>query len=68
MAQYTSIRPGQKWYDTSGKLIQAHGFSVFRNEEDGLWYWYGENKEKTDGITACASIPPRICTTGRIRD
>ena len=49
MAQYTRIRPGQKWYDTSGKLIQAHGFSVFRNEEDGLWYWYGENKEKTDG-------------------
>lgn len=44
---YTSIRPGKKWLDTNGKPIQAHGFSVFY--KDGTWYWYGENKEKTDG-------------------
>lgn len=46
---YTSIRPGQVWNDTAGKPIQAHGFSVFYNEKDGLYYWYGENKEKTKG-------------------
>lgn len=46
---YTSIRPGKVWKDTKGRPIQAHGFSVFYNEEQGLWYWYGENKEKTDG-------------------
>lgn len=46
---YHSIRPGQVWSDTSGKSIQAHGFSVFYNEKDGLYYWYGENKEKTKG-------------------
>ncbi len=47
MEKYTSIRPGQVWLDTEGKRIQAHGGSVFY--EDGIYYWYGENKEKTDG-------------------
>ena len=49
MKMYDRIYPGKKWLDTEGKPIQAHGFSVFRNEEAGLWYWYGENKEKTVG-------------------
>lgn len=44
-----SIKPGRPWLDTAGKPIQAHGFSVFWNETEGLWYWYGENKEKSDG-------------------
>lgn len=44
---YTSIRPGQVWLDTAGKRIQAHGGSVLY--ENGLYYWYGENKEYTDG-------------------
>lgn len=43
----TSIRPGQVWLDTKGERIQAHGGSVFY--EEGTYYWYGENKEKTDG-------------------
>jgi hypothetical protein len=42
---YSSIRPGKIWLDTTGKRIQAHGFSVFY--KDGLYYWYGENKEFT---------------------
>jgi hypothetical protein len=42
-----SIKPGKVWLDTNGKRIQAHGFSVFY--KDGLYYWYGENKEKTKG-------------------
>lgn len=46
---YNSIKPGQVWLDTNGKPIQAHGFSVFYNEEEKLYYWYGENKEKTKG-------------------
>ena len=46
---YHSIRPGQVWLDTEGKRIQAHGGSVmFLN---GTYYFYGENKEKTDGKT-----------------
>ena len=44
---YNCIRPGKVWLDTNGKPIQAHGFSVFWNESEKLWYWYGENKEHT---------------------
>lgn len=41
--------PGRPWLDTEGKRIEAHGGSVlFR---DGFYYWYGENKEFTDGIS-----------------
>lgn len=42
-----SFRPGMPWLDTEGKRIQAHGGSVFF--EDGVYYWYGENKERTIG-------------------
>lgn len=44
-----SFRPGKVWLDTAGKPIQAHGFSVFYDEKEKLYYWYGENKEKTVG-------------------
>lgn len=44
---YHSFLPGQVWLDTEGKRIQAHGGSVIYI--DGVYYWYGENKEKTDG-------------------
>lgn len=44
--KYNSIRPGQVWLDTNGKRIQAHGGSVIYI--DGLYYWYGENKEFTE--------------------
>lgn len=49
MDRYNSFRPGKTWLDTAGKPIQAHGFSVFYNEKEKLYYWYGENKEHTDG-------------------
>lgn len=42
-----AIYPGQPWLDTKGERIQAHGGAVFY--EDGVYYWYGENKEHTDG-------------------
>lgn len=44
---YKSFKPGQVWLDTAGKRIQAHGGSVMYI--DGTYYFYGENKEKTDG-------------------
>ena len=40
-----SFKPGQKWLDANGNLIQAHGGSVLFHE--GKFYWYGENKEHT---------------------
>ncbi|MFE1665742.1 family 43 glycosylhydrolase [Microbacterium sp. P02] len=40
-----TIRPGQTWLDTNGNRIQAHGGSIFH--QDGVFTWYGENKEHT---------------------
>lgn len=42
---YQSIKPGQVWFDTDGKRIQAHGGSILTVGD--TFYWYGENKEKT---------------------
>lgn len=47
MGKYNSFRPGEVWLDTNGNRIQAHGGSVIFI--DGTYYFYGENKEKTDG-------------------
>ncbi len=42
-----AIYPGRVWRDTNGHRIQAHGGALFY--EDGTYYWYGENKDRTDG-------------------
>ncbi len=42
-----AFHPGQEWLDTAGRPIQAHGGSIIRVGD--LFYWYGENKEKTTG-------------------
>ena len=44
---YHAFYPGREWLDTEGKPIQAHGCSVIYVKD--RYYWYGENKEKTDG-------------------
>lgn len=44
---YHAFYPGKVWLDTDGKRIQAHGGSII--VVDDVFYWYGENKEKTDG-------------------
>ena len=43
--RFDSITPGRVWLDTAGNRIQAHGGSVIA--VDGVFYWYGENKEFT---------------------
>lgn len=47
MQKRDAFYPGKVWLDTNGNRIQAHGGSVIA--VDGVYYWYGENKEKTDG-------------------
>ena len=46
-AMRNCFEPGKIWLDTSGRRIQAHGGSIFY--ENKTYYWYGENKEHTDG-------------------
>lgn len=45
--RHTAVFPGRVWRDTNGFRIQTHGGALFY--EDGLYYWYGENKDRTDG-------------------
>ena len=40
--------PGKEWLDTNNKPIQAHGGSIFF--ENNKYYWYGENKENSVNI------------------
>ena len=44
---YTCIRPGEIWLDDDGKRIEAHGGSIWY--ENDTFYWYGENKEFSTG-------------------
>ena len=50
---YDAFYPGQVWLDTNGNRIQAHGGSLIYL--DGVYYWYGENKEKTDKAAGIAA-------------
>jgi hypothetical protein len=44
------FRPGERWLDTDGQFINAHGGGVlFHN---GTYYWYGELKEGRTYVTA----------------
>lgn len=43
--KHDCVKPGQVWYDTEGKRIQAHGACIFF--ENGKYYWIGENKDHT---------------------
>lgn len=47
MGEQNAIYPGRPWRDTNGKRIQAHGGQLFF--ENDTYYWYGENKDRTDG-------------------
>ena len=37
--------PGDRWLDTEGDFIQAHGGGILYDEKSETYYWYGENKD-----------------------
>ncbi len=44
---YTSVKSGQVWLDNNGRPIQAHGFQLFYDSTDSLYYWYGVDNGRT---------------------
>lgn len=61
-----AIFPGQPWLDTKGERIQAHGGAVYY--EDGTYYWYGENKEYTDGENGIWTWGIRVYASADLRN
>jgi hypothetical protein len=49
MTTYEDFQPGELWLDTKGKPIQAHGGSILF--DNGMYYWYGENKDGPNRIS-----------------
>ncbi|MEY4387961.1 MAG: hypothetical protein RLY20_3244 [Verrucomicrobiota bacterium] len=45
-----TFSPGERWSDTSGQFINAHGGGILFHQ--GTYYWYGELKEGTTYLTA----------------
>lgn len=41
-----SFYPGEQWFDTDGRLIQAHGGGIMLYK--GVYYWYGEHRGYVD--------------------
>jgi hypothetical protein len=41
------FKPGQKWLDTDGNTIEAHGGGILKVGE--IYYWYGENHALGEG-------------------
>jgi beta-xylosidase len=39
-----TIRSGERWYDTDGRHINAHGGGVLKYED--TYYWFGEHKDE----------------------
>lgn len=55
---YTSFKPGNLWFDTDGKIINAHGGGILFH--DGKYYWFGEHKGENSnaalvGVTCYSS-------------
>lgn len=50
-----SIKPGQRWNDTSGSHINAHGCCVVYH--DGKYYWFGEDRtgSTSNGVSCYTS-------------
>jgi len=66
LASLMAFYPGAEWKDTDGKPIQAHGGSVIAAE--GKYWFYGENKEKTDGVNGIWHWGMRVYSSNNLYD
>lgn len=50
---YTEFVNGEKWLDTAGNVIHAHGGCMLY--ENGSYYWYGENRTDQNYVSVYCS-------------
>lgn len=43
LKHYGSFKPGEEWYDTDGKIINAHGGGMLYFNK--TYYWFGETRD-----------------------
>ena len=48
IADLKPIESGKDWLDTSGKLINAHGGTLFQAED--IYYWIGQDRTKNTNL------------------
>ena len=49
-------RPGERWLDTDGRAIQAHGGGILYDRREGRYYWYGEHKGVDNEGEFCPAV------------
>jgi len=51
----TAFKPGERWYDEAGQMINAHGGGILYDQ--GTYYWYGEKRgrEESQGVNVYSS-------------
>ncbi len=47
------LKNGEKWFDTEGNILHAHGGYILF--QDGVYYWYGENRLNNIYVSCYAS-------------
>jgi beta-galactosidase len=54
-AKQTAFKPGERWYDQNGDLINAHGGGLLY--QNGTYYWFGEKRGQSasEGINVYSS-------------
>src|SRR6185312_16250286 len=52
---YSSFKPAEEWYDTQGKIINAHGGGILYYHK--TYYWFGETRGKSasQGVSVYSS-------------
>lgn len=52
---YTSFKPGERWYDDKGEIINAHGGGILYS--GNTYYWFGEKRgiRASEGVNVYSS-------------
>lgn len=58
----SAFYPGERWLDTDGKPIQAHGGGMLF--VDGVYYWFGENKDGENYLDESKGFLHRVDVIG----
>ena len=55
LKHYRSFKPGEEWYDTDGKIINAHGGGMLYYNK--TYYWFGETRGRSasQGVSVYSS-------------